>query len=199
MFSPPVVNTVNEVTGFSKEEELRLKEKQKVMNLNDVNEKHKEDYLNSYFEDLDVSSHETDWSVMIIRAMEFNDFNDCKALLEMMEDRKFVFQYKHELERKFEEMLQWFITVKLGISTRPIPPQMSDNKKVDLLSLYMIVERDGGYRSATDDNLWPVIAKDMGYEYQDGEYMRLIYAMYLDVWFIITGSRIFKKGYMTKR
>ncbi|KAF5761106.1 putative transcription factor & chromatin remodeling ARID family [Helianthus annuus] len=118
---------------------------------------------------------------MIIRAMEFNDFNDYKALLEMMEDGKFVFQYKHELERKFEEMLQWFITVKLGISTKPIPPQMSDNKKVDLLSLYMIVERDGGYRSVTNDNLWPVIAKDMGYEYQDGEYMRLIYAMYLDV------------------
>ncbi|KAF5783103.1 putative transcription factor & chromatin remodeling ARID family [Helianthus annuus] len=151
------------------------------MNLNDVNEKYKEGYLNSYFEDLNVSSHETDWSVMIIRAMEFKDFNDCKALLEMMEDGKFVFQYKHELERKLEEMLQWFITVKLGITTRPIPPQMVDNKKIDLLGMYMIVERDGGYRSVTDDNLWPVIAKDMGYEYQDREYMRIIYAMYLDV------------------
>ncbi|KAJ0747617.1 putative transcription factor interactor and regulator CCHC(Zn) family [Helianthus annuus] len=180
MFSPPVVNTVNEITRLSKEEELGLKEKERVMNLNDVNEKYKEGYLNSYFEDLHVSSHETDWSVMI-RAMEFKDFNDCKALLEMMEDGKFVFQYKHELERKFEEMLQWFITVKLGITTRPIPPQMVDNWKIDLLSLYMIVERDGGYRSVTDDNLWPVIAKDMGYEYQDGEYMRIIYAMYLDV------------------
>ncbi|KAJ0718669.1 hypothetical protein HanLR1_Chr08g0273151 [Helianthus annuus] len=143
MFSPLVVNSVNEFTGLSKEEELGLKEKQRVMNLNDVNEKYKEGYLNSYFEDLNVSSHETDWSVMIIRAMEFKDFNDCKALLEMMEDGKFMFQYKHELERKFEEMLQWFITVKLGITTRPIPSQMTDNKKIDLLGLYMIVERDG--------------------------------------------------------
>ncbi|KAJ0790555.1 putative transcription factor & chromatin remodeling ARID family [Helianthus annuus] len=118
---------------------------------------------------------------MIIRAMEFKDFSDCKALLEMMENGKFVFQYKHELETKFEEMLRWFITVKLGITTRPIPPQMVYNRKIDLLSLYMIVERDGGYRSVTDDNLWPVIAKDMGYEYKDGEYMRIVYAMYLDV------------------
>ncbi|KAJ0921166.1 hypothetical protein HanPSC8_Chr05g0188371 [Helianthus annuus] len=109
MFSPPVVNMVNEISGLSKEEELGLKEKQRVMNLNDVNEKHKESYLNSYFEDLNVSSQESDWSVMIIRAMEFKDFIDCKALLEMMEDGKFVFQYKHELERKFEEMLKWFI------------------------------------------------------------------------------------------
>ncbi|KAF5812236.1 putative transcription factor & chromatin remodeling ARID family [Helianthus annuus] len=172
---------MNGVTGLSKEDELGLKEKQKVMSLNDVNEKYKEGYLNSYFKDLNVSSCETDWSVMIIRAMEFKDLSDCKALLDMMEDGKFVFQYKHELERKFEEMIQWFITVKLGITTRPIPPLMTDNRKIDLLSLYMIVERDGGYRSVTDDDLWPIIAKDMGYEYKDGEYMRIVYAMYLDV------------------
>ncbi|KAM0046853.1 putative transcription factor & chromatin remodeling ARID family [Helianthus debilis subsp. tardiflorus] len=118
---------------------------------------------------------------MIIRAMEFHDFTDCKSLLEMMDDNKFVFKYKHELERKSEKMLTWFITVKLGITTRPIPPHAADNKKMDLLGLYMIVERDGGYRSVTDNNTWPVIAKDMGYEYHDGEFMRIIYAMYLDV------------------
>ncbi|KAJ0500080.1 putative transcription factor & chromatin remodeling ARID family [Helianthus annuus] len=152
------------------------------MELNDVNEKHKENYLDSYFEDLNISSQEPDRSVMIIRAMEFHDFTDCKSLLEMMEDSKFVFTYKHELERKFEEMLTWFITVKLVINTlRPIPPHAADNKSVDLLGLYMIVERDGGYRSVTDNNMWPVIAKDMGYEYHDGEFMRIIYAMYLNV------------------
>ncbi|MFS8032322.1 putative transcription factor & chromatin remodeling ARID family [Helianthus anomalus] len=99
----------------------------------------------------------------------------------MLEDEKFVFHYKHELEEKFEKMIHWFITIKLGITTRPIPPMMIDNRKIDLLSLYMIVESDGGYRSVIDDNLWPIIAKDMGYEYKDGEYMRIVYAMYLDV------------------
>ncbi|KAM0044530.1 putative transcription factor & chromatin remodeling ARID family [Helianthus debilis subsp. tardiflorus] len=99
----------------------------------------------------------------------------------MMEDSKFVFKYKHELKIKFEEMLTWFITLKLGISTRPIPPYATNNKRLDLLGLYMVVERDGGYRNVTDNNMWPVIAKDMGYEYHDGEFMRIIYAMYLDV------------------
>ncbi|KAJ0948700.1 putative transcription factor & chromatin remodeling ARID family [Helianthus annuus] len=119
---------------------------------------------------------------MIIRAMEFHDFSNCKSLLEMMEDGEFVFKYKHELEEKFEEMLTWFINVKRGITTRPIPPYTaSDNRKVDLLGLYMVVKHDGGYRNVTDNNLWAVVAKDMRYEYHHGEFMRIIYAMYLDV------------------
>ncbi|MFS7919393.1 putative transcription factor & chromatin remodeling ARID family [Helianthus anomalus] len=181
MFSAPVMNTVNDMNGLSKEEELGLKEKLRVMELNDVNEKYKENYLDSYFVDLNISSQYPDWSVMIIRAMEFHDFTDCKSLLDMMEDCKFVFKYKHELERKFEEMLTWFITVKLGITTRLIPPYETDNKSVDLLGLYMVVEHDGGYRNVTDNNMWRVIEKDMGYEYHDGEFMRIISAMYLDV------------------
>ncbi|KAJ0622232.1 putative flavonol 3-O-glucosyltransferase [Helianthus annuus] len=181
MFSSPIDNTVNEITGLTKEDELGLKEKQKVIRLNDVNEKYKEEYLNSYFEDLHVSSDETDWSVMIIRALEFNDFKDCVNLLNMLEDSKFVFHYKYELEKKFDEMVSWFLISFLGITTRPMPPVMTENRKVDLLSLYMIVERDGGYNSVTEDNLWPIIAKDMGFEYKDGEYMRTVYAMYLDI------------------
>ncbi|MFS7951383.1 putative transcription factor interactor and regulator CCHC(Zn) family [Helianthus anomalus] len=78
MFSPPVVNSVNEITGLTKEDELGLKEKQKVMSLNDVSKRYKEEYLNSYFEDLHVSSCEIDWSVTIIRALEFKNFGDCK-------------------------------------------------------------------------------------------------------------------------
>ncbi|KAJ0755590.1 putative transcription factor & chromatin remodeling ARID family [Helianthus annuus] len=99
----------------------------------------------------------------------------------MLEDGKFVFHYKYELEKKFEEMVSWFVTIFLGITTRPMPPVMTENRKIDLLSLYMIVERDGGYNNVTEDNLWPIIAKDLGYEYKDGEYMRTVYAMYLDV------------------
>ncbi|KAM0067067.1 putative transcription factor & chromatin remodeling ARID family [Helianthus debilis subsp. tardiflorus] len=163
MFSAPVMNSVNNVNGLTKEEELE--EKQRVVELSAVNEKPKENYLNSYFDYLNLSSQEPDWSQMIIRAMEFHDFSDCKSLLEMKEDGEFVFEYKHELEGKFEEMLTWFIIVKLGISTRPIPPNAADNMKADLLGLYMVVERDGGYRNVNDNNMWPVVAKDMGYEY----------------------------------
>ncbi|MFS8011277.1 putative transcription factor & chromatin remodeling ARID family [Helianthus anomalus] len=173
MFSPPVVNTVNEVTGLSKEEELGLKEIQKVMNLNDGNEKYKEDYLNSYFETLNVTNEsEFDWSRMIIRALEFHEFADCKALLDMIDDRDFVFKYKHDLEIKFEKMVGWFLKEKMGITSRQIPPLLDDGRRIDLIGLYIMLERDGGYRSFTVDNLWPAIAKDLGFEYQDGDFIR---------------------------
>ncbi|KAL9999367.1 putative transcription factor & chromatin remodeling ARID family [Helianthus debilis subsp. tardiflorus] len=69
----------------------------------------------------------------------------------------------------------------MGITSRPIPPYSPSQKKIDLLSLFILVIRDGGYRDVTTDNTWPIIAKDLGFEYQDGDYMRIIYSMYLDV------------------
>ncbi|MFS7914676.1 hypothetical protein Hanom_Chr02g00156341 [Helianthus anomalus] len=84
----------------------------RVIDSSVVNDEYKENYVNSYFEDLNLSTQEPDWSQMIICAMEFHDFSDCKSLLEMMED--FVFNYKHELEGKFEEMLTWCINVMEG-------------------------------------------------------------------------------------
>ncbi|KAJ0545783.1 putative transcription factor & chromatin remodeling ARID family [Helianthus annuus] len=118
---------------------------------------------------------------MILQAMKFNEFQDCKALLEMLEDVDYVRKYKFNLEIKFDEMVDWFIKKKLEISTRPIPAYASDNRKVNLLELYMVVKREGGHRNVTANNLWVVVAKDMGFDYQDGEFMRLMYAMYLDV------------------
>ena len=96
------------------------------MSLNDMNEKYKEDYLNSYFETLNVSNHsENDWNRMIIRALKFHEFADCKALLEMIDDQDFIFKYKHDLEIKFEEMVGWFLKEKMGIPSRSIPPLLS--------------------------------------------------------------------------
>ncbi|KAJ0792966.1 putative transcription factor & chromatin remodeling ARID family [Helianthus annuus] len=182
MFSSPVVNTINEVSGLTKEEEMGLSEKQRLMDLCSVDDEFKDNYLNSYFETLNVSNDdENDWSRMIIRALEFHDFADCKALLDMIDGRDFVFKYKYDLEKKFEEMVKWFLNVYMGITSRPVPPYTPNKRRIDLLSLYVLVARDGGYRDVTSENLWPVVAKDLGFDYQDGDYMRIIYAMYLDI------------------
>ncbi|MFS8010111.1 putative transcription factor & chromatin remodeling ARID family [Helianthus anomalus] len=45
----------------------------------------------------------------------------------------------------------------------------------------MAVKREGGHQRITENNMWAMIARDIGFEYDEGEYMRLIYAMYLDV------------------
>ncbi|KAJ0603885.1 putative transcription factor interactor and regulator CCHC(Zn) family [Helianthus annuus] len=182
MFSSPVVNAVSEISGMSKEEELGLYERRKLQSLCSDDDEFKEKYLNSYFETLNVSNeYENDWTRMIIRAIEFHEFTDCKALLDMIDDRDFIFKYKYDLEVKFEEMVGWFLKEKMGITSRSIPPMLTDGRKINLLGLYVMVERDGGYRSVTIDNLWPAIAKDLGFEYQDGDFIRVIYVMYLDV------------------
>ncbi|KAJ0808244.1 putative transcription factor & chromatin remodeling ARID family [Helianthus annuus] len=78
-------------------------------------------------------------------------------------------------------MVDWFLTKKPGVMTGPIPAYASNNRKVSLLDLYLVVEREGGHRQVTENNLWATVAKEMGFEYSDGEFMRLMYAMYLDV------------------
>ncbi|KAJ0577509.1 putative transcription factor & chromatin remodeling ARID family [Helianthus annuus] len=181
MFSTPVNNSVNEVNGLTREEEIGLKEKQGILDESVYDDEFKERYLNSYFEELNLSSQETDWSLMIVKAMEFHEFADCKAFLDLIDDREFVFKYKHMLESKFEEMVKWFLIDYMGITTRPVPPFTPNKKKIDLLSLYILVAIDGGYREVTTENLWPAIAKDLGFDYEDGDYMRVIYAMYLDI------------------
>ncbi|MFS8013455.1 putative transcription factor & chromatin remodeling ARID family [Helianthus anomalus] len=45
----------------------------------------------------------------------------------------------------------------------------------------MGVKREGGHRHVTENNLWAKIAKEISFDYSEGEYMRLLYAMYLDV------------------
>ncbi|KAJ0904567.1 putative transcription factor & chromatin remodeling ARID family [Helianthus annuus] len=115
MFSSPVVNSVSEVSGLTKEDELGLSEKRRLQDL-------------------------------------------CT----------------------FEEMVRWFLNVYMGITSRPVPLYSPNKRRIDLLSLYVLVARDGGYQDVTT-NIWPIIAKDLGFDYQDGDYMRVIYAMYLDV------------------
>ncbi|KAF5802389.1 putative transcription factor & chromatin remodeling ARID family [Helianthus annuus] len=121
---------------------------------------------------------------MILQAMKFKEFQDCKTLLDMLEDTEYVmkykYKYKYKIEVKFEEMIDWFLRMKMGITTRPILVYMGNNKKVNLLELYMIVKREGGHRTVTSNNLWAMVSKDMGHDYED-DYVRILYAMYLDV------------------
>ncbi|MFS7954968.1 putative transcription factor & chromatin remodeling ARID family [Helianthus anomalus] len=78
-------------------------------------------------------------------------------------------------------MVDWFLKEKLEITMRPLPAHASDNRKVSLLELYMAVKREGGHRRITKNSMWAMVAKDIGFDYNEGEYMGLIYATYLDV------------------
>ncbi|KAF5805118.1 putative transcription factor interactor and regulator CCHC(Zn) family [Helianthus annuus] len=180
-FSVPIINIRSRISGMTKEEELGHMEKQTLMEKESEFMKYKTNFLNDYFEKLEISSTESDWNLMILQTMKFKDFLDCKALLDMMDDDNYIRKYKFILQTKFDEMVEWFIIEKLGVTTRPIPAYASNNRRIFLLDLYLIVEREGGHRCITENNTWPMIAKEMGFEYAEGELMRLVYTMYLDV------------------
>ncbi|MFS7928314.1 putative transcription factor & chromatin remodeling ARID family [Helianthus anomalus] len=179
MFSAPLLNKKNSLTGLKREDEIGAKEKQFIIEKQSDHEAFKSNYLNDYFERLNLSSNEPDWNVMILQSMKFNELQDCKALLDMLDDGEYVMKYKYDIEGKFEEMIDWFLCIRMGINSRPIPVYMGNNKRVNLLELYMIVKREGGHRTVTSNNLWAMVS--MGHDYEDGEYMRIVYAMYLDV------------------
>ncbi|KAJ0475833.1 putative transcription factor & chromatin remodeling ARID family [Helianthus annuus] len=140
-------------------------------------EKYKSEFLNEYFENLNISTNEPDWNNLILQAMSIKDFKDCKALLDMLEDEDYFIKYEYYLEVAFNNMIEWFLKEKLEIHSRPLPAYASNNRKVRLLDLYMAVKREGGHKRITENGMWAMIAKDTGFEYEDGEYMRLIYAM----------------------
>ncbi|MFS7955130.1 hypothetical protein Hanom_Chr07g00639021 [Helianthus anomalus] len=89
----------------------------------------KTDFLNQYFESLNVSSNEPGWNVLILQGMIFKEFQDCKALLDMLDDEEYVRKYKFWLENKFEEMVDWFLKGKLEITSRPLPAYAGNNRK----------------------------------------------------------------------
>ncbi|KAM0027604.1 putative transcription factor interactor and regulator CCHC(Zn) family [Helianthus debilis subsp. tardiflorus] len=181
MFCTPLQNKKNYFNGTTREDEMGEKEKLCIIEKQLEHETFKSDYLNEYFERLNLSSNEPDWNIMILQSMKFNQFQDCKALLDMLEDGEYVAKYKYYIEGKFEEMIDWFLRIQMGIRSRPIPVFIRNNKRVNLFDLYMVVKREGGHRTVTFNSLWAMISKDMGHEYEDGEYMRIAYAMYLDV------------------
>ncbi|MFS7922825.1 putative transcription factor & chromatin remodeling ARID family [Helianthus anomalus] len=140
-----------------------------------IDDEFKSDYLNSYFESLNVSEKEgEDWDLMILNSLEFHNFDDCKALMNILDDREYVFKYKVILQKKFEDLVRWFLYDYMGITSRPIPPFTTNQKKIDLLSLYILVANDGGYREVTTENTWPIIAKDLGLGYEEGDHIRIV-------------------------
>ncbi|MFS7928795.1 hypothetical protein Hanom_Chr04g00324911 [Helianthus anomalus] len=129
---------------MTREDEIGKLEKQFMISRDSEHEKFKTEFLNEYFESLNISTNKPDWNILILQAMSFKEFQDCKALLDMLDDEDYVIKYKYHLETTFSNMVDWFLKEKLGINSRPLPAYASNNRKVSLLDLYMVVKREKG-------------------------------------------------------
>ncbi|KAI3732614.1 hypothetical protein L1987_63820 [Smallanthus sonchifolius] len=95
---------------------------------------------------------------------------------------EFTFKNKHMLSTKFDEMVTWFLHDYLMMPLeRTLPPKVEKGRRVDLLDLYMIVKREGGHKRVTLNNVWAMIGKELGFDWDEGYLMRIIYAQFLDV------------------
>ncbi|KAJ0629847.1 putative transcription factor interactor and regulator CCHC(Zn) family [Helianthus annuus] len=70
-FSIPINNKRNSHSGMTREEELGELEKQSVIEKGHEHEKYKTDFLNDYFEKLNLSASEPDWNILILQAMKW--------------------------------------------------------------------------------------------------------------------------------
>ncbi|KAM0030799.1 hypothetical protein Hdeb2414_s0017g00501151 [Helianthus debilis subsp. tardiflorus] len=72
-FSVPLVNIRNTKSGLTKEEEMCKAEKQALMTRESEFINFKSNFLDDYFEKLEISSNEFDWNIMILQTMKFKD------------------------------------------------------------------------------------------------------------------------------
>ncbi|OMO85366.1 hypothetical protein CCACVL1_10234 [Corchorus capsularis] len=61
----------------------------------------------------------------------------------------------------------------------PLPPMLGDGKPVDLLKLFKIVMKKGGYDVVTKKGLWDLVAKESGSGSGLGSSVKLVYVKYL--------------------
>ncbi|MFS7921735.1 hypothetical protein Hanom_Chr03g00240391 [Helianthus anomalus] len=75
-FSIPLINKKSDQTGMTREEENGVLEKQYMISKESEHEKFKTEFLNEHLENLNLSTNEPDWNVLILQAMSFKEYQD---------------------------------------------------------------------------------------------------------------------------
>ncbi|MFS8004054.1 putative transcription factor & chromatin remodeling ARID family [Helianthus anomalus] len=110
----------------------------------------KQSYLETYFEYLEMSSNQ-DKTTWVNEPWVFRD----------------------QIKDGFLQMVAWFLHFYLRSSNRPIPSLHGKGKKIELYDLYIIVKKEG-HKRVSQYNLWVVVAKNLGLDYQNGDMVRLV-------------------------
>ncbi|KAI3820728.1 hypothetical protein L1987_08276 [Smallanthus sonchifolius] len=63
----------------------------------------------------------------------------------------------------------------------PFPPKLENGTEVDLFDLYMSVQKEGGNRKTSRENKWALLAVELGFNWDVGSNLRIIYVKYLDL------------------
>ncbi|OMO85365.1 hypothetical protein CCACVL1_10233, partial [Corchorus capsularis] len=110
-------------------------------------------------------------------------------------------QFRFSIHKILESLLRgvcaqgWFF---------PLPSMLGDGKPLDLLKLFLIVRKKGGYDVVTRIGLWDLVAKESGLGSGSGSSVKSVYLKYLlllETWFeTIVGGKNSKRelGYSNR-
>ncbi|PWA96663.1 ARID DNA-binding domain-containing protein [Artemisia annua] len=108
-------------------------------------------------------------------------FNDCIALLNLLEDDYIISQNWNEYRENFMKAYLWFYSVYLKRSLPgPLPPKIK-GKEIHLMDLHKRIETLGGYLGVDFANKFSYIAQIFGLDEEDGQRIKECYNLYLNV------------------
>ncbi|KAM2647491.1 hypothetical protein TB1_000731 [Malus domestica] len=94
--------------------------------------------------------------------------------------KRFVFDVPDKLRCWFDQFLGGFLKeICAQDLLRPLPPMISNGQRVDLLKLFWVVRRRGGFRVLSEIGVWDSVAEECGLGLSLGWAVKLVYVKYL--------------------
>ncbi|KAM1816257.1 hypothetical protein ACFX12_000687 [Malus domestica] len=94
--------------------------------------------------------------------------------------KRFVFYVPDKLRCWFDQFLGGFLKeICAQDLLRPLPPMISNGQRVDLLKLFWVVRRRGGFLVLSEIGVWDSVAEECGLGLSLGWAVKLVYVKYL--------------------
>ncbi|KAI3712385.1 hypothetical protein L1987_70940 [Smallanthus sonchifolius] len=120
----------------------------------------KESYLKGYFKHLD---------------------EDMVEFLDLLIHEKLVIERKEDFEKGFVKMVKWFYEDYLESGIEKDVPSVIEGQEINMLDLYMVVNRMGGSTKVSRNNKWVEVVSKLGFPGYFDEKLRVCYMKYFDL------------------
>ncbi|KAI3807538.1 hypothetical protein L1987_23468 [Smallanthus sonchifolius] len=175
----------------------------------EIKRQSEESYLKDYFEHLDEglekennpSTHDKrgQESTSKMKDKEINDqvksIKDMVEFLDLLIHEKLIIENKEDFEKGFVKMVKWFYGDYLESGVEKDVPPVIEGQEINMLDLYMVVNRMGGSNKVSRKNKWVEVASKLGFPGFFDVKLRVCYMKYFDLidcyYSTVIGNKIF--------
>ncbi|KAI3755091.1 hypothetical protein L1987_54885 [Smallanthus sonchifolius] len=116
---------------------------------------------------------------------EINDqvesIKDMVEFLDLLIHERLVIENKEDFEKGFVKMVKWFYEDYLESGIEKDVPPVIEGQEINMLDLYMVVNRMGGSNKVSRNNKWVEVASKLGFSGCFDEKLRVCYMKYFDL------------------